>query len=342
MASPSSHRLGLHRHLVLALLVSMLVVICAESFLLYQQAAINKAGRAQTDRLLTTFLRGDSAHVAGGPSVQIRLRNVRFKWSESIYVDAGNMAVRAVPAQGTTVNFDDLASFRLDLQQSVVRIRPDVLAGMFNESIFNYPESRVRNLRVSIARDDKGLQTVQLQGKVNLVAWIPFTMYTHLGVDTTTNTLVITVDHLKIFGVIPATKLIRWTPLHLDRLIALPPNKSLLVDGNRIMVKPFGLFPPPRINGRISSVEVDGDAINLAFAGDAIPAPTSSAVNYVYLQGGASQFGHYRMIDTDILIVDQNPASPFAFSLLHYAEMIPRSTFELPNTRSLRITMPDS
>jgi hypothetical protein len=197
--------------------------------------------------------------------------------SDKVYIDAGNMAVRAVPVQGSIVNFDDLESFHLMVQKSVVLIRPDVLAGMFNESIFNYPESRVRQLRVSIAKDDNGAPTVELRGKVNVVAWIPFTMYTHLSVDTETNTLVIAVDHLKVFSVIPATKIIRWTPLHLDRLIALPPNKNLLVDGNRMMVKPFALFPPPRINGTIASVEVGDSAISITFAGDAISAPESSA-----------------------------------------------------------------
>jgi hypothetical protein len=269
------------------------------------------------------------------------MQNVRFKWSDKVYIDAGNMAVRAVPVQGTTVNFDNLESFHLVVQQAVVLIRPDVLAGMFNESIFNYPGSRVRELRVSIAKDDKGVRTVQLSGKVNVVAWVPFTMYTHLSVDAKTNTLVIALDHLKVFSIIPATKLIRWTPLHLDRLIALPPNKSLLVDGDRIMVKPFALFPPPRIDGKIASVEVDDDAIKIAFAGDPIPAPESSARNYVYLQGGASQFGRFRMADTDVLILDQDQANPFVFSLLHYAEMIPRSTVELPDIKSARITMPD-
>lgn len=341
MATPSTEWFRRHRHLVIALFVLMLAVIAAESFFLYQQWAVSKASKAQSDKLLTTFLQGDTAQAAGGSSVHIRLQNVRFKWSDKVYIDAGNMAVRAVPVQGTMVNFDDLASFHLIVQQSVVLIRPDVLAGMFNESIFNYPESRVRELKVSIAKDDKGVRTVELRGKVNVVAWVPFTMYTHLSVDTKTNTLVIAVDHLKVFGIIPATKLIRWTPLHLDRLIALPPNKSLLVDGNRIMVKPFALFPPPRINGKIASVEVDDNAISITFAGDAIPAPKSSARNYVYLRGGTSQFGRFRMANTDVLILDQNQANPFVFSLLHYAEMIPKSTVEIPDTKSARITMPD-
>ena len=341
MATPNTEWFGLHRRLVIALFVLMLVVIAVESFLLHQQSVVNRASKAQTDKLLTTFLQADTAQVASGSSVHIRLQNVRFKWSDKVYIDASNMAVRAVPVQGATVNFDDLESFHLTVQQSVVRIRPDVLAGMFNESIFNYPESRIRELQVSIAKDDKGARTVQLKGKINVVTWVPFTMYTQLSMDTKTNTLVIAVDHLKVFGIVPATKLIRWTPLHLDRLIALPPNKSLMVDGNRIMVKPFGLFPPPRINGTIARVDVDDNAISITFAGDAIPAPESSARNYVYLRGGTSQFGRFRMADTDVLILDQNQANPFVFSLLHYAEMIPKSTVEIHDTKSARVTMPD-
>ena len=341
MASPSPDWIDRHRRLVMALFGVLLLVVAAESFFLYQQRTVNNSTRAQSDQLLTTFLQGDTAQGASGSSVHIRLQNVRFKWSDKVYIDAGNLAVRAVPVQGTIVNFDEVESFSMIVQQSVVRIRPDVLGGMFNESIFNYPASRIRELRVSIAKDDKGNRTVELSGKVNVVAWVPFTMFTHLSVDQHTNTLVIEVDHLKLFGIVPATKLLRWTPLHLDRLISLPPNKSLLVDGNRIMVKPFGLFPPPRINGRIASVAVDDNAISLTFAGDAIPAPKSSAKNYVYLQGGTSEFGRFRMVDTNLLILDQDPSNPFGFSLLHYAELIPKSTVEIPDTRSARITMPD-
>ena len=317
MARQSTERFGLHRHLVIVLFVLIARRHRCGELPLYQQSTVSKASKAQSDKLLTTFLQGDTAQAVGGSSVHIRLQNVRFKWSDQVYIDAGNMAVRAVPVQGKTVNFDDLDSFHLIVQQSVVLIRPDVLAGMFNESIFNYPESRVRELQVSISKDGEGVPLVQLRGKVNVVAWIPFTMYTRLSVDTKTNTLVIVVDHLKVFGTIPATKLIRWTPLHLDRLIAVPPNKSLLVDGNRIMVKPFDLFPPPRIDGKIASVEVGDDAISITFAGEAIRAPDILGQELRVSAGGTSQFGRFRMADTDVLILDQNQTNPFVFSLRH-------------------------
>ena len=333
--------LARHRGLMTIIVVAiLLVIVVAEGLLLYQGRNAGRATQAQSDSLQTAFLESDTAQASAAGGVSIRLENVRFNWSDKVYVDAGNMAVRAVPLRGATVDFDDLGSFVLMMQQSTVMIRPDVLEGMLNESVFNYPDSRLQDMKVAIVRD-QGKDYVKMTGRVSVGLPVPFTMFARLSVDTKTNTMVMEVDRLKVFGFLPATKLVRWTPLHLDRLITIPPNKSLLIDGNRIMVKPFGLFPPPRINGRMSGVTMDSNGIRLSFAGQPIQAPVSAARNYVYLRGGTSQFGHFRMVDTDVLIVDQNQADPFRFSLKHYADMIPRSVIEVHDTNSVRITMPD-
>ena len=47
-----------------------------------------------------------------------RLDNVRFKWSDRVYIDAGNMALRAEPLEGHYVDFDDPSSFVMNVQQS--------------------------------------------------------------------------------------------------------------------------------------------------------------------------------------------------------------------------------
>ena len=330
-----------HRGLVTSAVIAvLLVIIVAEGLLLSQGRNAGRATQAQSDSLQAAFLESDTALASAAGGVSIRLENVRFNWSDKVYVDAGNMAVRAVPVRGAAVDFDDLGSFVLMMQQSTVMIRPDVLEGMLNESVFNYPDSKLHEINVAIVRDE-GKDYAKLTGRASVGIPVPFTMFARLSVDTRTNTLVMEVDRLKVFGFLPATKLVRWTPLHLDRLISVPANKSLLIEGNRIMVKPFGLFPPPRISGRMSSVSMGSDGIRLSFAGQPIQAPVSAARNYVYLRGGTSQFGRFRMVETDVLILDQNEADPFRFSLKHYADMIPRSVIELHDTRSVRITMPD-
>ena len=325
---------------MVGLVVLLSIVVLVETFLLWEQRTGNRAMETQSAKLLTAFLKEDTTAASGSGGVAIRMENVRFKWSDKVYIDAGNMAVRAVPVQGSTVDFDDLNSFHLTMQQSTVLIRPEVLEGMFNESVFNYPDSKLRDLSVKLTREDNE-RIVRIAGKVNVGLWISFAMSTKLSVDTRTNTLVIDVKNLKVLGALPAIALIKWKPLHLQNIISLPPNKSLIVDKNRLMVKPFGLFPPPRVDGKMASVTVDDNVIRLAFSGSPIPAPESSAKNYVYLRGGTSQFGHIRMFDTNILILDKDPSDPFVFSLAHYADMMPRSNIEVHDTRSARVTMPD-
>jgi hypothetical protein len=332
---------GRHRSRVMSVtIILLLMIVVAESFFLYAQRTTTRETEAQSAKLLTTFLRGDTVQAPSASGVPIRMQNVRFKWSDRVYIDTGNLAVRAEPLQGTIVNFDDLSSFHLILHQSVVLIRPDVLEGMFNESVFNYPHSKLRDLKVALKEEDNA-HIVRVKGNVNVGLWIPFTMSTRLSVDTETNTLVMDVKHLKVLGVLPAIALLKWKVLELENIISLPPNKSLMVDGNRMMVKPFGLFPPPRVNGTMSNVIVENNVIRLGFAGAPIPAPESPAKNYVYLKGGTSQFGHFRMLDTDILILDQDPADPFVFSLVHYADMIPRSQVVVHDTKSAQVIMPD-
>lgn len=342
MAAPRWEWIRRHRSHWMGLLVGLLlVVVLAQSFLLFEQRTASHATEAQSAKLLTTFLQGDTAQFSGSSGVHIRMQNVRFKWSDKVYIDTDDIAVRAVPLQGSTVDFDDLSSFHLAMQQAVVVIKPSVLEGMFNESVFNYPESKLRDLKVTLTRSDNE-RVVAVKGSVNVGIWIAFSMTTNLAVDTKTNTLVMDVHNLKVLGVLPVLHIVKtWKPFHLENLISLPPNKSLLIDGTRLMVKPFGLFPPPRVDGKMSAVTIDDNGIRLAFAGSPIPAPEAAAKNYVYLKGGSSQFGHFRMLDTDILVLDQHPADPFVFSLVHYADMVPRSKIDVHDTRSVRVTMPD-
>lgn len=329
----------LRRHGLASLLV---VVALIEGFLLEQQSVAHRETQKNSAELLNTFLKGDTAEVAAGRGgIHIRLRNVRFLWSPQVYIDTGDMALRAMPTGKDGVcNFDDLETFHLTLQQSSVRIRPDVMAGMFNESVFNYPGSKVRDFSVGLENDD-GKSLLKLSGKVNVVAWIPFAMYTRVAVDRATNTMVLSVDHLKVFGGIPATKILKWGPMHLDKMITMPPNQSLLVQGNTIRIKPFGLFPPPRIDGRLADVTIGQSDITISFAGEPVAAPHSDAKNYVYLSGGIAQFGKFRMEDTDVLIVDRDQSNPFRFSVAHYADMIKKSRIDVRELRSITMSMPD-
>jgi len=369
------HRERVHE----SLLGLLLILVFVQAYLLYREHIVNRAANAQSNQLLNTYMKGDSLQIQTAAAVNVRLSNVRFRWTPRVYIDTADMAVRAEPIEGSAVNFDNPESFVMALQRSTVVVNPQVLEGMFNESVFNYPGSTLRALKVSIVpgggkdtgdgdEDDKGEHhhhhgkdetliqpasspgassgasdwIVHVTGSVNFLVWLPFTMDTRLSVDRPNNALVLGVEKLKLLGFIPATKLIKLGPFHLDKFITPPPNGSLSVSGNEIRVKPLGLFPPPRVKGQIQSVDVSQNGVRIGFAGAPIAAPTANtATNYVYLRGGTSEFGHIRMADTDVLIADQDPRNLFVFSLADYQRLLPRSRFEMPAPNTVRVTMPD-
>ena len=95
MAMSMPQGLARHHRLVTRMMLALLfTIVAAESFLLYQQRAAHQAIETQSAKLLTTFLQADTAEVSRTPGVSIRLQNVRFKWSDKVYVDAANMAVK--------------------------------------------------------------------------------------------------------------------------------------------------------------------------------------------------------------------------------------------------------
>lgn len=329
------------RLLVGTAIVMLLLVIAAETAIIIAQREANRHIEAQSERALAGFLHQE-AIAKGGPGTDLLMRNVRFCWSRQVCILTDRLSATAIPFQSARpVVFDNLLSFMVRVHRATVLISPKTLEGMFNESVFNYPGSTLRNLTVGIRSMD-GRQNILLAGSLKYFLWIPFEMETRLSVDRKTNTLVIAVNRLTVFGFIPATWLIDLKPFNLDKLMTLPSNRYLTVRRNLIMVKPFGLFPPPRIDGRMSAISVTPRLIQLQFDGEE-PAyrPIIHNGNSIYLQGGSTQFGRLQMIDTRIQVMDADGADSFNFSLLNYLAYMPQSRVALQKDGAVIVNMPD-
>lgn len=330
---------------LVALVILLLVLLALETAIIVAQSQANRKIEAQSEQALSRFLRTGHGQASSGVGSRILMKNVRFCWSKQVCINTDRLTAKALPLNGrSAVNFDDLKSFIVDVDNATVLISPKTLQGMFNESVFNYPGSNLRDLTVGIERLG-GKNHVKLNGSLKyLFLWIPFEMDTNLLVDHKTNTLVIAVNTLHVFGIIPATWLIQFNPFNLEKLLTLPPNKYLTVHKNLMMVKPFGLFPPPRINGTMSGIAVEPNLISLSFKGvegTLQPMPDPTAKNLIYLQGGTSQFGRLEMVDTQIQVIDKNPATPFQFSLLNYSQYLPGSGVKLEPNGAVKVMMAD-
>lgn len=334
------------KHIWMGVIISLLVIIIAvEAAIILEQKRVSQRIEAQSEAALGRFLKQGLPASGSKMGTQIRFRNVRFCWSKKICINSRQLSATAQSLSGKEpILFDDIKSFIVNVHNADVLISPQTLQGMFNESVFNYPGSNLRNLTVSIQKGVQGDNHIMLSGSLKYFLWIPFRMDTNLMVDQKTNTLVISVNQLKVFGFIPATWLIELRPFNLDKLLTLPPNRYLTVHSNLMMVKPFGLFPPPRIDGKMASIYVRPTLIQLRFSGTEptfsnIPQP--AATNYIYLQGGSARFGNIQMLDTHVQVIDRNPQNLFQFALLNYLNYLPKSEVTLLDNGGAVLKMPD-
>lgn len=318
----------------------LLLIITFETAVILEQRRVTQQVEAQSQATYQQFLkRGIPASASNGSNVL--LRNVQYCWSKEICIDTNRLSATAVPVNpGSELVFDDLKSFIVKVHNGTVRISPKTLQGMFNESVFNYPGSNLRNLSVSIEQAGQA-NRIKLAGSLKYFLWIPFEMDTNLKVDSRTNTLVISVYQLKAFGFIPATWLIELKPFNLQKLLPLPENRYLTVRQNLMMVKPFGLFPPPRIDGKMTSIAVLPRMIQLSFSGNEPAISSAGGVNSITVKGGNPQFGRIRMMGADVQVNDRNPGDPFRFSLLNYLNYLPTSQVKLRSNGGATLLMSD-
>mgnify|MGYP006920609484 CR=1 FL=1 len=317
------------------------LIIIFETLIILEQRRVAAQVELQAQQAYGRFMKqGKTASITGGSN--ILLKNVQYCWSKETCIITDHLSATAIPLNsGNNVLFDDLKSFIVEVHNGMVRISPRTLQGMFNESVFNYPNSTLRDLTVNIQKAGQE-NRITLAGSLKYFLWIPFEMDTNLKVDQASNTLVISVFKLTVFGFIPATWLIELKPFNLEKLLTLPQNRYLTVHQNLMMVKPFGLFPPPRINGKMSNITVLPQMIQLSFTGKE-PTMTDANSNYsILVQNGNTQFGSIRIMDPNVKVRDLNPKDAFRFSLLNYLNYLPLSQIKLGSDSSVSLAMPDN
>lgn len=319
------------------------IIVIAESVIIFTQRQVTQQIEAQSEEALGRFMKQGVPNRATQPGVDILFKNVRFCWSKAICISNRQLTATAISInRNSPVIFDNLDSIIIEVHNAQVLITPKTLQGMFNESVFNYPGSNLRDLNVSI-QNISGQNHVLIRGSLNYILWLPFQMDSNLSVDRKTNSLIIAVNDISLFGFIPATWLIQLKPFNLDKILKLPKNRHLTVHHNLMLVKPFGLFPPPRVNGQMSAIDVTPNFIRLTFSGadpdfGTIPQP---AYNLIYLHGGTARFGNIQMLKTNVEVIDQNPNNLFQFSLLNYLDYLPNSEAHLQKDGGAIVKMPD-
>jgi hypothetical protein len=288
--------------------------------------------------LLLSADRGGSQEApAKQAPVDVQMRNVNLHLDQGIVLEIRSLRGQMVPAGGIKpVTLDDVNSFGMRIDSAEIALSAKNLSDLLNRYVFAYPGAPLKEIVITM---EKG--RLKQRGVIHKGLDVPFEAEGTLDV---TNDGEIRFHAEKVTSAhIPFKGLLHLFGEDLSKVINLKRDRGVTLDGDNILMNPGRMLPPPRIEGRVTAVRIEGDRIVQTFQSRDAKAlvPPYKAQNYIYHQGGVLRFGKLTMTDADLEIVDQSPRTPFEFSLPDYNRQLVAGYSKNTPAHGLIVFMPD-
>jgi hypothetical protein len=268
--------------------------------------------------------------------VEVEMVNVDLHMAPDVTLHVRSLHGRFAATGSAPPNLDDNDSYVVQVDAGEVALDETSLNALMNEYVFAGHDAPVKDLQVTVA---DGL--VKQKGKLDKAIDIPFK--TKGTVEATADGKIrIHAKSIRSLG-LPVKGLMKALGIEMDDMVKLQAGHGVTVDENDFIVDPSEILPPPRIRGRITAVRIEGDAIVQTF-GSGSPGrirPAAVSRNHIYWRGGTLRFGKLTMRDTDLELIDADPADPFDFSVAHYNDMLVAGYAKNLPRLGLRTFMPD-
>jgi hypothetical protein len=262
-----------------------------------------------------------ASHAPRGP-VEAEMRHVLYHVDDRVVLAIQHLRGALLPTKDAPPWFDDPESFTLVIDTGEVAISPASLSALLNDYVFNYEGTPLKHLKVTI---DQG--QLKQTGTLHKLVDLPFTIRATLSA-TPDGRLRLHPTSVKVAG-IGVKGLMRTFGIELENLVNIKQGRGVEIADNDFLLAPAGLLPPPRIEGRVTAVRLEGGNIKQTFGastrrGRSQPLHPSdpSARNYMFYRGKILRFGKLTMVDSDLQIVDGDPSDPFDFYLAHLNEQL--------------------
>jgi hypothetical protein len=237
---------------------------------------------------------------------------------------------------------DEPDSFGIEVTSGVVALDGEGLTTLLMERVFNYRDSPIRSLRVTI---ESG-QLVQ-RGVIRKGVDMRFTMWSNLTL-TEDNRIRSHPTRLTLLGV-NGLSLLHALGLRMEKVLDVSGTKGIVqMQGDDMLLDPLKMIPPPRVVGRLESVKVEGDEIVQTFVSTPADSVFRTLVrvdtgvrNFVYYKGAALRFGRLTMRPTDLLIGDADETDRFDLDLARYNDQLTAGYTRILEHNELRTWMPD-
>ena len=206
---------------------------------------------------------------------------------------------------------------------------------MMNTYVFGEADAPLKNLRLSIEEGK-----LKQEGTIRKGPGIPFEMTGEIS-PTPDGRIRIHPTHMRAAH-LPVKGLMKLFGIDMAKLINTRNSRGISVDDNDLILDAALALPPPKMSGRITAVRIEGDQIVQTFGGGKPdPAKKTSISNYMTYRGGILRFGRLTMTDTDLRMVDADPADPFDFSPEHYKDHLVAGYSKTTASGGLVVYMPD-
>ena len=281
------------------------------------------------------------ARAAAPRGVQVDMRNVDLHMTPDVTLRVRSLRGRFVPTRaGGIANLDDSDSYVVAVDAGETAIGEASLNALMTEHVFArsayHGKPPIKNLDIQV---EDGL--LKQKGKLDKKIDLPFSVK---GAVTATpdGKIRVHAKSIKSLG-LPVKGLMKLLGIEMDDMLKVEPGHGLTVDDNDFIIDPQAMLPPPHLQGRITSVRIEGDEIVQVFGdGPAARGPQRARPrNHIYWSGGSLRFGKLTMRDTDLELIDQDQADPFDFSVARYNDMLVAGYSKNTPRLGLKTYMPD-
>jgi hypothetical protein len=280
--------------------------------------------------------RGTAATRTASP--RCAFRNVDFVVQPDLVLEVRRLVGELRTTGDGPATFDDPRSFEIAIAEAEVALDMRSLAAMMNDYVFAGPDAPMRDLE--LATEGKRLR---IKGTLRKGVPVPFTMLGEVSA-TERGEVAIVPTELHAAGV-PVRGLLDFFGVELDDLVEAEDAMGIRIAEDVMYLQPRAILPPPRLDGRIVSVEVVGDQLVQRFGGRgtarAMEPTAAGDGNTMAFRGGVLRFGRLTMEPTDLTLVDADPGDPFLFSLTDYGKHLTAGYSRTMADGSLVTVMPD-
>jgi hypothetical protein len=269
-------------------------------------------------------------------AVQVQMNNVMYHVGENAVVHLRRVGGELVPtkADGIPV-FDDKNSFGLRLAAAEMAISPQSMASVLNQYVFSGKDSPIKDVSITLKNN-----LMKVKGKLHNKADVSFETDSSVSV-TADGKIRLHAEKIRALH-LPAKGLMDLFGVEIADLIKNGKVSGVTAEKDDLIIDPEQVFPPPKIQGRVTAVALTDGNIVLTFGSpQQYKWAKVPAQNYMWYHGNRLQFGKLTMHDTDLLLVDPDPRDPFDFDLGHYKEQLMAGYSKTTATFGLRTTMVD-